>query len=234
MHAVVFFCWLKMKDRKRIFGPEASIPLPTQASVRSRLNHTMRPIFCQPTGSGLLFEQGSIKIFTRVYKRFKGFNTSLKFSNFALQKRRSFVPDDLEKQYSGYLNSALLPVIMMDLVVGVDVYVFVIESDGQMATLAAAITSASLALAYAQVPMLGLVAASSIGIDKNGELVLDVEQGQENSNAEMVLSTSKAGNVTFMVQFKQSDLEMSRQMIEYLTDASQQLIATIEQLLINL
>ena len=223
-----------MRDRKRIYGPETSIALPRESRPRTRPKDSIRPIFCQSTGSGLLYEQGNIKIFVRVYKRFKNFNTSFKFSNFALEKRRGYAPDDLEKQYSAYLNSSLLPIIRMDLVQGIDLYVYVLESDGLMATLAGAINCSSIALAYAQVPMLNLVAASSIGMDKNLDLVLDLEASQETANAETVLALSKDGTVTFMVQSKQSDIESSRKMIEYLTDASLQLIPTLEQLLTNL
>lgn len=212
-----------MKDRKRIYGPEISLSLP-QPAKQPRTPNEMNKIHCQSTGTGILFEQGNIKLFIKCYKRFKNLNCSLKFSNFSLTKRKDYQQDDLEKQFSTYIHAALLPVIRMDLIKGIDLFVFVIESDGLMSTLSASITASSISLAHNQVPMLSLVAATS------SSMVTVTKDG--NDASEMVLSITKDQKVTFMVQFQQT--LNTTQMINDLTDAAMQLLQAIEQIVINL
>nr|XP_018901316.1 PREDICTED: exosome complex component MTR3-like [Bemisia tabaci] len=87
-----------------------------------------------------------------------------KFAPFSCIKRRGHIRDAEEKELSFSLRRALEPAVCRHEFPNfqVDIYVYILDSDGS--DLAAAITCASLALADASVPMYDLVTAVSVGI----------------------------------------------------------------------
>ncbi|XP_023944490.2 exosome complex component MTR3 [Bicyclus anynana] len=89
----------------------------------------------------------------------------VKFAPFACKRQRqSHVPDSEEKALSVALRKAVGPTVCCQLFANfqIDIFVYIIESDGSC--LAAAITAAGLALANAAVPMFDVVTASSVAI----------------------------------------------------------------------
>lgn len=86
-----------------------------------------------------------------------------KFSPFACEKRRGYRKDAQEREFTTILQQCLAPAIRLELFPKstIDVFVNVVQNDGTMACLAAAVTCASMALADAGIEMFDLVAGCS-------------------------------------------------------------------------
>ncbi|WBW72362.1 exosome subunit Mtr3 [Schizosaccharomyces osmophilus] len=173
-----------MTDRKRVCGPLVSVPpafeVPEQpAFTRDRNADNCRKIYLKlgwatkAMGSAY-YESGKIKIGCNVYgprpnKTFSfqnvaKLNCEVKYSPFSLPERKGHVQSAEEKDYGFLLETALSPSILLHLYPksSIDVYVQILESDGTMATLAAAITCASAAIADANIECIDLVTGVSL------------------------------------------------------------------------
>ncbi|KAJ1511868.1 hypothetical protein HMI56_004843 [Coelomomyces lativittatus] len=126
----------------------------------------------QADGSSLI-ELGQLKLLCAVYgpkpdrktgTTEKGkLSVSFRFATFANPVRKSFLQDATEKDYSTFLYNALLPSVRLTSFPKskVDVYVTLLQNDGVHASLASAVTAASLALVDAGIEVMDLVAGSS-------------------------------------------------------------------------
>ncbi|RKO91485.1 ribosomal protein S5 domain 2-type protein [Blyttiomyces helicus] len=237
-------------DRKRVSGPDKTVvPLLESAATAlptvfdpdrrkdERTPEQLRPMFMktgavrQANGSAYL-ETGRLKVTCGVYgprqtSRSKmstrgTLNCEFKFAPFSCAKRRSYLKDNQEREYSLTLQQALSPAVRLDLLPKstVDVYVQVLECDGSTSALAAAITCASLALADAGIEMLDIVAACSAGfigsrtfLDADGE-----EEGQQTGS--LLLSYMPSLNeVTHIIQSGEVSSNATVKALEICVDA---------------
>jgi len=111
---------------------------------------------------------------TSTFLRIASLNADVRYAPFASQVRSGYLPDARERDLSTILQAALAPSIQLHLFPKsvIDVYVTVMEADGEVATLAAAITCASAAIADADIESLDTVTASSV-MTKDGGIMLD-------------------------------------------------------------
>ncbi|KAJ3252078.1 Exosome complex component MTR3 [Boothiomyces macroporosus] len=197
-----------MVDRKRIYGPENTSLIITEKkqvsfTKRERPLDNIRPLYFDlgtiPQASGSAFiEAGSMKIICAVYgpkqisKNQGVLNCDFKFAPFSRLERRGYAKDEQEKDFSLVLEQALTPAIQLENLPKskLDLYVTVLESDGTFASLAGAITCASLALANAGIAMYDLVTGCSAGFIDNVS-GLDLTEDEEYM-AEGNLLTNKA------------------------------------------
>lgn len=96
-----------------------------------------------------------------------------------------------------------------------DVYVMALEADGNMASLAAGITCASIAIADAGIEMYDLVSCCSAGITEK-TISLDLtEQEQEKADAQVVVALmSNLNEITFVNQISSMTMEQSIKVIK--------------------
>jgi exosome complex component MTR3 len=180
-------------DRKRVVGPETSVvPLAMDELSRStresllvsrldgRQMHQHRPLFLkrglvhQANGSAYI-ESGSIKIACAVYgprpdkkvgySELGHVNCEFKLSTFSSKQRRGHIKDAQERDYGQIVASALTPCVRLDKYPksAVDVFVTVLQADGDAAVLAASITVASMALVDAGIELYDVAVATSMG-----------------------------------------------------------------------
>ncbi|KAI8097719.1 ribosomal protein S5 domain 2-type protein [Halteromyces radiatus] len=205
-------------DRKRVTGPELSVPPLFKKSTVSKniLNeknrrlddrtiHDLRPIFMktglvtQSNGSTYI-EMGNTKLVCAVYgpRQLKktGFspqgilNCEFKFSTFSCTKRRGHMRDAQEREYSNTLIQALTPAVRLELFPksAVDIYVNVLENDGTNACLATAIIAASMALADAGIEMLDQVTACSAVFSQKSILMDGTDTEEKQQDGALMLS----------------------------------------------
>ncbi|KAJ3369223.1 hypothetical protein GGF31_005505 [Allomyces arbusculus] len=172
-------------------------PLLNQDAKRQdgRNVETVRPFFIKtgavPAADGSAFvEQGNTKVICAVYgprpdrkltDTDRGRMTvEFRLAPFAQAKRRGFVKDVVEKEYSQVLEDALAPAIVFESFskAAVDVFVTVLEDDGTLAAVAAGVSAASLALADAGIEMYDLVAACTAGF-VDDMVVMDLTATEE-------------------------------------------------------
>ncbi|KAI8902901.1 3' exoribonuclease family, domain 1-domain-containing protein [Globomyces pollinis-pini] len=236
-------------DRYRIYGPDATIVLPKpkkNVTLKNRKNNRtqneIRPVFVntgtikQANGS-CYFEANALKVICSVYgprestqrtqSSTKGIlSCDFKFAPFATVKRRGYAKDDQERDFSLILEQALTPAIQVELFPKsrVDVYVLVLESDGCNASLAAAITCASMALANAGIAMFDLVTGCSAGF-LNGMTGLDLDEDEESViDGAVVLATMPSLNqVTLILQTGESSVDDTSKAIELCVDSCSQI-----------
>ncbi|KAJ3159196.1 Exosome complex component MTR3 [Irineochytrium annulatum] len=117
--------------------------------------------------------------------------------------------DSQQREFSKLIEQALTPAVRLRLYPKsqIDVFVQVLEGDGTMASLASAITCASLALADAGIEMVDLVGACSVAfgaLDACGTNAVVMDCGaeeEEHAMGSMMLSYMPSVNeVTQMVQ----------------------------------
>ncbi|KAL2916641.1 3'-5'-exoribonuclease [Polyrhizophydium stewartii] len=177
-------------DRKRIAGPEKSVvPLPAPAPPvnpqtarpdkrrrdQIRSLYTKTGSVTQANGSAYV-EAGNIKVLCAVYgpRQSSSKNSSsntgtlqcdFKYAPFSGGKRRGYAKDDQEKEFSLVLEQALTPAVRLEQYPKstIQAFVLVLENDGSLASLAAAISCAALALANAGIEMNDLVTACAAG-----------------------------------------------------------------------
>eukprot|EP00842_Homolaphlyctis_polyrhiza_P002989 jgi/Hompol1/3691/HPOL_003330-RA len=157
----------------------ADLSSPTAVRADKRRQDQTRPLFAktgtvsQANGSAYI-EMGSLKVLCAVYgPRQSSTKTQsavtgtlqcdFKFAPFSGGKRRHYAKDQQEKEFSLVLEQALTPAVQLDQYPKstIQASVIVLENDGTMASLAAAITCASLALAHAGIKMYDVVTACS-------------------------------------------------------------------------
>jgi len=197
-----------MTDRKRITGPELSVPpifgkpekVPDMLSAEGRRQdgrtpEAIRPIFLktglinQANGSAYI-ELDKTKVVCAVYgprqtKRpiFTGLarlNCELKFATFSCAKRRGHQRDVQERDLSNILRQALAPSLRLELLPKstIDVFCTVLENDGTDSCISAAITAASVALADAGIEMVDLVAGGSAAY-YDDQIFMDITSAEE-------------------------------------------------------
>lgn len=190
-------------DRRRNAATTESVPvqiLGEAARKRTRGAQEMRKIFLKTglvtkaNGSAFM-ETENIKVAAAVYgpRQVKTgqfspvakLNAEVSFAPFSGRARVGYVAGAKEKDFSLHLQSALAPSVRLDLFPKsvVDVYVNVLEMDGQMATLAAAVTCASAAIADAGIDCMDTVTGSSAFL-KEGQIYLDPEEADEGTPQE--------------------------------------------------
>ncbi|KAJ3172152.1 hypothetical protein HDU88_006967 [Geranomyces variabilis] len=252
-----------MSDRKRVTGPEKSVaPLLETGSVPAFIFNPdrrhdgrdadhLRPVFMksgvvrQANGSAYL-EAGKLKVACAVYGPRQNQRTKVsatkgslgcdfKFSPFSGGRRRGYMKDEQEREYSLVLEQALSPAVRLDLIPKstVDVFVQVLESDGSAACLAAAITCASLALADAGIEMLDAVAACSAGYFESTVCLDPTGEEEAHEGGSLVLSFMPSSNeVTHVIQSGETSTAMTVKALELCIDACSQIHAVMQNSLI--
>ncbi|KAJ3393821.1 hypothetical protein HDU92_007458 [Lobulomyces angularis] len=249
-------------DKKRILGPDGSIEPPYEIKSEklninnrefNRESKQLRPLCMridtikQANGSAYV-ELGDLKVVCAVYgprQSLKPGNSSagslncdFKFAPFSCKKRRPYPKDTQEKEYGLLLNQALVPSLRLDLLPKsvIDIYVQVLEADGMVSSLAAAVTCASLALANAGIEMYDFVSGASAGYVDNS-IILDCDLSEEekiNFNGSIFLSYMPASNeVTHIVQWGEVNYANSAKAIEICVDACSQIHSVMSQTLLN-
>ncbi|CAI9720398.1 Hypothetical predicted protein [Octopus vulgaris] len=258
-------------DNKRICGPETSntpysyckdtetraLLDENQKRWDSRLFNQMRPTFLragvvsQAKGSAYI-ELNKTKVICAVYGprevtrreefSMKGQLTcELKFATFSCKLRRQHQPDSQEKDYSIQLLEALEPAVCLHKFpkAQVNVYATVLENDGSI--LAAAITAASVALAYAGIEMYDLVVSTSVRIS-NKYILLDPSREEEFKPQKEVNENNASLTVAYMPSLNQISaltssgecvLEMITKAIKLCIDSCQQIYPVIQHCLIK-
>ncbi|CAG8510640.1 3538_t:CDS:2 [Paraglomus brasilianum] len=188
-------------------------------------------IITQANGSAYIEFQGT-KVACAVYgpratkiSAFSGkgsLNCEIKFAPFSCQKRRSPQRDPQEKELSHLLFEALAPAVRLDLLPKstIDVFVTILQNDGNGSCLAASITAASVALADAGIEMLDQVAAcSACYIDD--EIWIDCTlREEEHAQGSLVLSyMSSLNEITHMLQSGEISVSGTIRTIEQCTEA---------------
>ncbi|KAI8913352.1 ribosomal protein S5 domain 2-type protein [Gorgonomyces haynaldii] len=231
-----------MVNKFRIQGPDSTPPNEKRVNEkRTRKDHEHRNVYCSVGRQGMgtcLLETGNTKIMTRVYiQQLKKtpFSCEFKFAPFSGGKRRPYVKDDQEKEYSLMMEQSLRPAIRMDIYPNeqISVHTIILENDGTSACLAAAISSATMALVDAGIEMLDLVIGASCSFSKT--LLLDPTQSEEDGSlGTMVLSLMPSLNeVTHVMQNGQVDSNSSIEGISICVDACHQLHALFSQTLLS-
>ncbi|KAI9140850.1 ribosomal protein S5 domain 2-type protein, partial [Paraphysoderma sedebokerense] len=183
-----------------------------------RTVENVRPVFLKtgvvPQANGSAYiEQGNTKIICAVYgprstrrnvDAEKGrLYCEFKFATFSGGKRRGFQKDQLEKDFSIQLTSALIPSLRLESIPksSIDIYVTVLETDGNMSSLASSITVASIALADAGIEMYDLVAGCCAGFLSSTVLMDPTFQEEQNQQGSMLISYMPSLNeITHLIQ----------------------------------
>ncbi|KAJ8331419.1 hypothetical protein BDV3_000787 [Batrachochytrium dendrobatidis] len=251
-------------DRKRINGPEKSIvPQPlistalghphTGQRADKRRPDQIRPIYTKagtiPQANGSAYiETGNLKVICAVYGPRQSSSRQLssstgtlqcdfKFAPFSGEKRKGYVKDDQEKEFSMVLEQALTPSIRLENYpkFTIQVFVIVLENDGSMSALAAAISCASLALANAGIEMLDMVAASSIAYFGESMLCLDVSLKEEmvQDGAMLVSYMPSLNEVTHLIQTGLATTSQCTKAIELGVDACSQIHTILQEALLS-
>ncbi|KAI9206875.1 ribosomal protein S5 domain 2-type protein [Polychytrium aggregatum] len=247
-------------DKKRIPGPAKSfVPLLEPGSLTQqpftpekrqdgRSAHQIRPFFSkigaikQANGSAYI-EFGNLKVTCSVYGPRQGktktadrgqLNCDFKFAPFSCSRRRGYPKDPVEKEFGILIKQALSPAVRFETFPKstVDIFVYVIESDGTASCLAAAITCASLALADAGIEIKDLVVASSAGFFGE-QIVLDCSTKEESlQTGSLTLSFMPSLNeVTHVLQSGEVAPEAAFQGMELCVDACSKIRPVLDQTL---
>ncbi|KAJ3402176.1 Exosome complex component MTR3 [Chytridiales sp. JEL 0842] len=228
----------------------------------------MRPIFAktgmikQANGSAYM-EAGNVRLVCGVYgprqnpssTRSRNFAQQahlaceFKHTPFSTPKRRSYLKDSQEKDFSRILQQALSPAVRLELYPKsqIDVFVQVLESDGASSCLSLAISCASLALADAGVEMRDLVTGCSAGlfdVDSTagaGNLVgkrkvaMDcTREEEENEVGSLVLGFMPSlGEVTHLVQSGEVGVSTSSEALDMCVDACSKIHTVVRDILVE-
>ncbi|TPX62625.1 hypothetical protein PhCBS80983_g00245 [Powellomyces hirtus] len=248
-----------MADRKRVVGPEKSVvPLLEPGSLVAftfdpnrrkdgRNVDRIRPVFMktgvvrQANGSAYM-EAGKLKVACAVYGPRQNLKSKVstrgtlgcdfKFSPFSGGRRRGYMKDSQEREYSLVLEQALSPAVRLDLMPKstIDVFVQILESDGSAACLAAAITCASLALADAGIEMVDAVAACAAGYFGSTICLDPTEEEEGYEGGSLVLSYMPSLNeVTHVIQSGETSTATTVKALELCVDACSQIHTVMQQ-----
>ena len=104
----------------------------------------------------------------------------VKYAPFACAKRHGYVRDSRERDLSTQVAEALVPSIITTLFPKseIAIYITILEEDGELATLAAALSAASAAVADAHIECRDLVAAASVVL-RNNAIIVDTAQDED-------------------------------------------------------
>lgn len=126
----------------------------------------------------------------------------VKYAPFACRSRHGYVRDAHERALSAQLADALAPSILTHKYPKseIAIYITILEEDGALATLAAALSAASCAVADAGIECADLVAAASVTLRSEGEVLVDTsaEEGQVDDVGMVVGYMANRGEVTLM------------------------------------
>ncbi|CAO3639920.1 unnamed protein product [Cunninghamella echinulata] len=251
-------------DRRHVTRPELSVPpiFKTSTTPKDILNEksrrlddrsldNLRPIFMK-TGlvtqaNGFTYiELGNTKVVCAVYgpRQLKsvGFspegilNCEFKFSTFSCIKRRGYMRDPQEKEFSNILVQALKPAVRLELIPksAVDIYINVLENDGTNACLAASIIAASVALADAGIEMLDQVTACSAVFTKDHILLDGTNMEEKQQSGSLLVSYMPSLNeVTHFMQSGQSDMDAITKATEQCIDGCSKIYSVMSAALID-
>ncbi|KAF8336946.1 3' exoribonuclease family, domain 1-domain-containing protein [Cantharellus anzutake] len=174
-------------DRRRVNGPENTYPpayestkeAPSPTRRQGRKPHNIRPfvflkvgLITQAHGSAYI-ETEKLKIACAVYgprqnknspyTQQGALNVEVKIVPFATKRRRIPIKDVEDRSLSMQIHQCLAPSLRLDLFPKsiIDVFITVLEMDGEASCIASGSIAASAALADAGIEMFGLVAACS-------------------------------------------------------------------------
>lgn len=267
---IVFFIATKfvMRIHRRIVGPDNTFSLCTQQKTNylnaSRMDgrrpEEIRPVFAktqavsQANGSAYL-EAGNLKLICSVYgpKEPRGntadpfkavLATDFKFAPFANKsKRTAYFKDAQELEFSSILAQALAPAILLSEYPKsvIEVSVLVLENDGSMACLAAAITCASMALVDAGIQMLDVVtacSAASYSPSPNASTIyLDPtsfeEESRQDTGSTLIAYMPSLNEVTHVVHAGELLPRVCSKAVQHCIDACSQIHALIKELLVS-
>ncbi|KAH6568731.1 hypothetical protein BASA50_002781 [Batrachochytrium salamandrivorans] len=251
-------------DRRRISGPEKSI-VPKQRTTAAPSNpqngqrldkrraDQVRPIFTktgivtQANGSAYM-ETGNLKVICSIYgprqSASKQYSSSalgslqcdFKFATFSGEKRKGYIKDSQEKEFSMVLEQALTPAVRLEMYPKstIQAFVIVLENDGVFPSLAAAISCTSLALANAGIEMLDVVTASSAGFFGSVVGLDPTFQEEKVQNGAMLLSYMPSINeVTHLIQSGETTVPQSVKAVELCVDACSQIHTVILEALLS-
>ncbi|KAF8314080.1 ribosomal protein S5 domain 2-like protein [Clavulina sp. PMI_390] len=217
-------------DRRRVNGPEWSVPPPYEStepgpsSTRKRGANDIRPIFLktglvtQANGSAYI-ETENVKIACAVYgpRQSKStfhekakLNVEVKYAPFALAKRRNPMKEVEDRPTAVQVQQAIQPSIRLELFPKstIDVFITVIEEDGEASCIASSTVAASAALADAGFEMLGLVAscaACTTSVSSaSGESDMEVDENSGAAASSIIrldpdLQDAKTASATFLM-----------------------------------
>jgi exosome complex component MTR3 len=138
---------------------------------------------------------------------------------------------DTEREYSAIIKDSISAAVRLENYPKsqIDIYCYVLESDGSFSTLASAITCASIALMDAGIELYDLVIASTIGFQANKSLSIDPSLSQESIlDGTMLLSYMPSHNqVTHIIQNGNIDSKNLVQAMELATDTCIKLHETL-------
>lgn len=160
-----------------------------------------------------------------------------KFSPFSSAgKRREYPRDAKERDFSLILQDALRPAVRLELYPksSIDISVQVLDCDGVFASVAAAITCASAALANAGIEMKDLVIASSAGFFKD-QVVLDCVGHEESAqDGEILVAFMPSLNqVAHFMQNGRIELGAAKKTMDLCIDACAQIHPIVHQALVE-
>ncbi|PVU93722.1 hypothetical protein BB561_003084 [Smittium simulii] len=197
-------------------------------------------------GSAYL-EQGKIKISCAVYgprpvvkagavisATTGNLECEFSFSSFSSSWRTVKQRDTEEKEISQILTQALGPSICLHMFPksSIDVYVTVIESDGRLATIAAAIKCATIALVDASIDMFDVVTCVSASLFNNS-WVIDCTQAEENEEDSSILLSYMVSSqeITNVIQTGKTSIELSQNGLNLCVDVGSKIYQAMCQYL---
>ncbi|KAJ3309293.1 Exosome complex component MTR3, partial [Blyttiomyces sp. JEL0837] len=164
-------------------------------------------------------------------------NTEFKFAPFSNKLRRGYQKDSQERDFSNLLTQSLSPSIRLDTFPKsqLDIFIHVLESDGAAASLATAISCASLALADAGIEMFDLVTACSVGISSSGKLVMDCdgEEEEEIAGSLMFAYMPSVREVTHLLQNGEVGVQACMEALDMCVDACTKIYTVSKQVLVE-
>lgn len=108
------------------------------------------------------------------------------------------------------IQQALVPAIRLEQLpkIRLEIHILCLEADGTYACLAQAINCASLALIEAGIEMLDIVAASSVGLSQQHQLILDMDEEQEDmvDGTVLIATMASLGQITHVLQVGETDV----------------------------
>ncbi|KAI9179681.1 3'-5'-exoribonuclease [Blastocladiella emersonii ATCC 22665] len=210
----------------------------------------MRPIFMQ-TGTiskadgSAYIEQANTKVVCAVYgprpdRKMTDpdqgrLAVEFRLATFAQPKRRGFVKDVVEKEYSRVVAEALSPAVRLDSFpkASVDVHVTVLQDDGTLAAVAAAITAASLALADAGIELFDLVSGAAAAFADDNTILMDPAADEEKlARGSLLLAfMSNVSQVSQLIQSGNVQGETAEEAMDYCIDTAAEIHTLMQECL---
>ncbi|KAI8808475.1 ribosomal protein S5 domain 2-type protein [Cladochytrium replicatum] len=242
-----------LTEKDTLWGASSLTAIDTDHRSDGRSAQAVRGIYVN-TGAVLsangsaLFESGSLKVVCSVYgprqapqqsaSRDRGtINCWFKFTPFSCRgKRKGYVQDAQEKEFSTILQQSLAPAVRLDLIPKstIDVFVQVLENDGTMACLSAAVSCASLALADAGIEMIDQVVGHSVGVFGE-KLLVDCSTDEElfQTGSVFLAYMPSLNEVTHVVHTGKTGVEQTMSAMDMCIDAASKISNVMQQALVD-